>query len=476
MIHLGNEINREWIKYIDLSLIDIYPIQFANCDRLKLNDRVYIFNNHYSKFKDSKEYGLVIVDEAHLFLNTESLRYKYLVKNIKAQKIIFLTATPIKDDRYDFYTYVDIATQVLNKKDLDKSWIDKICTENKNEDEIICSTFDINTPVTRYFKDTIMSLNVEGFKKTQARRLLPQIWEYNSPAHKKQHMLDMINKRYQENANNKFVIFTRYVDKEAKEIGKYLEQDGYVEYSYGVHNQKSYYVVTGSNAHELSKFSGRDNLPTVLILTYQIAEQGVNLPGFNYVVNFHISSFPSALEQRFGRIDRMGKAGSVFGEINMCYMISRKTWDINTANFFVAVGTYMHELLSYLPSKNTILSEEIINRYHQTQALMQDYIEKLRSMCKDTNEINDVIEYYLKEKECTELLANREEQGNGQFNIEVGLGEDGKNELLKFCYDRNIVFDTELSIDEAKEKLLEDIREELTQIKTQLLIATLEAI
>ena len=38
------EYNRSWINYIDSSTLDIYPIQFANCDRLRENDAVYIFD------------------------------------------------------------------------------------------------------------------------------------------------------------------------------------------------------------------------------------------------------------------------------------------------------------------------------------------------------------------------------------------------------------------------------------------------
>ena len=46
-------------------------------------------------------------------------------------------------------------------------------------------------------------------------------------------------------------------------------------------NENTYKIITGENAYELSDYDGIQNLPTVLILTYQIAEQGVNLPGFD---------------------------------------------------------------------------------------------------------------------------------------------------------------------------------------------------
>ena len=35
---------------------------------LKLTDRIKITNNHYSNFQEEHEYGLIIIDEAHIFL------------------------------------------------------------------------------------------------------------------------------------------------------------------------------------------------------------------------------------------------------------------------------------------------------------------------------------------------------------------------------------------------------------------------
>lgn len=529
-----NNLDRSWINYIDLDIVDIYPIQFANCDRLLKNDSVYIFdevgsgktissglmaldflmnntdsnvlivttnalakkgigneygqflkdwfdklpfsalnlcnridivNNHYSNLKDSHSYGLVIIDEAQIFLNKESLRYENLTKNIKAEKIVFLTATPIKGSQMDLYTYVDIASKILNKNDLAVDWIDKLCTMGKDSRQIICSTFDIESPVTRYFKDTIMCLNVDGFKKTQAKRLLPQLWEYDTVTNKKNKMLEKIEEKLQEDNSSRFVVFTHYVEKEAFALGDYLNKNGFVEYTYGVNNIKSYYIVTGNNSVDLALFSGHNNLPTVLILTYQIAEQGVNLPGFNYVINYHISSYPSALEQRFGRIDRMGKFGSTFPTINMCYLISANDWDINTANFYMAVSTYMYNLLSYLPSKNTLLSEKIIERYNQKKSLMKDYVDKLVKLCKTDKEIDKVINHYqLINQAYLESDKYIEDHGD---SIEA-LGEDGENDLLKFCDDRGIIYDCLLSREVGKEKLCKDIMNEILEIKNQL--------
>ena len=507
------EISREWLKYIDISLIDIYPIQFANCDRLQKNDAIYIFdevgsgktissglmaldylynnsgnvlvittnalakkginseygqfltdwykklpfrqlklterikvvNNHYSNLCVNEEYGLVIVDEAQVFLNNESLRYINLCKYINAEKIVFLTATPIKLSKFDLYEYVRIARRVTNKE-LSDGWIDEINTSNKNAEDIICSKFNVGFPVTRYFKDTIMSLNVEGYQKRQARRLTPQLWQYGGKETKNDVLVRMIDEKYKADANNRFVVFTRFVDIEARKIGDLLKYAGFEPYEKAGNSigSKTYKVITGLNAYELSDYSGTSDLPVVLILTYQIAEQGVNLPGYNHVVNYHVSAFPSALEQRFGRIDRMGKYGSQFAEINMCFLISYDYFDTNTWNFYYAISTYLHNLISYLPSKNTILSEEIIQKYGEAKDYVKPYIEKIIALTKQTEQIDSIIKYF-------ERL--NDERIEDKTTIECGCDP----ELFAFIDDNGIEFNIKIE----KELAISNFRNEV---------------
>lgn len=507
------ELRRDWLKFIDISLIDVYPIQFANCDRLQKNDAVYIFdevgsgktissglmaldylynnpgkvliittnalakkganseygqflkdwydklpfkqlnlsnridivNNHYANLVSKEKYGLVIIDEAQLFLNQESLRYKYLSEYVKAEKIVFLTATPIKTSKNDLYTYVRLAKCVTNKE-ISSSWIDEINTNNKKPEEIICSMFDIGSPVTRYFKDTIMSLNVEGYHKRQARRLTPQLWQYGNSETKNNVLLRNINEKYKQDVNNRFVVFTRFVEKEAKAIEELLLNAGFKKYEKAMYSNeiKTFKVITGSNAYELSEYCGTSSLPTVLILTYQIAEQGVNLPGYNHVINYHVSAFPSALEQRFGRIGRMGKNGSQYSEINMCFLISKDYWDTNTWNFYCAIAIYLHNLISYLPSKNTILSEEIIQKYGETKDYVRAYIEKINELIKQASQINHIIEYFtqLKDEEIEDKST-------------VGCMCD--SDLFEFIDENGIEFDT----NQEKERAIKSFKTEV---------------
>lgn len=451
--------NRDWVKYIDTSKLSLYPIQFANCDRLQNNTAVYIFdevgcgktissglmaidylynhqnnpqtdrvlvittntlyksgqfenewrtklpfdvlglsdrfeirNNHYSHFQTEESFGLVIIDEAHLFLNTETQLHKNLVSNIKAKKVVFLTATPIKEWSSNIKVYTNIAQALTSSTD--GAQLPSVTLDTWNTKEtLICSTFDVDRPVTRYFKDTVMAINERGYKKRKARRLLSKLWTYAQPSDKDSELLRNINIALERNSSNRFVIFVRYVTREAKRLEKFFMQNFFSDHSCNNHSDRTIAVVTGDNASDIHKYSSTSNLPTILILTYQVSEQGVNLPGFNYVINYHIPSYPAALEQRFGRIDRMGRDGSVHDEITMCFLVSCETNDVNTFNFYTAVFTYLHNLIPHLPSKNTVLSKDIIDLYEQSRNLLQQHIGTLQAAINDYDKLCAVTNY-----------------------------------------------------------------------------------
>ena len=182
----------------------------------------------------------------------------------------------------------------------------------------------------------------------------------------------------------------------------------------------------------------------MLILTYQIAEQGVNLPGYNHVINYHVSAFPSALEQRFGRIDRMGKNGSQYTDISMCFLISRDYFDTNTWNFYCAIATYLHNLISYLPSKNTILSEEIIQKYGEAKDYIKAYVEKIIELINQTEQIDSIIKYF------TRL---NDEEIEDKSTIECGCDSD----LFEFIDENGIEFNIQIE----KEKAINDFRKDV---------------
>lgn len=394
---------------------------------------IKLINNHYSNisYYEQKNVGLLIVDEAHLFL--EDTRRRAMLEQIRAEKVIFLTATPIKHDKYDLSLYSDIAGKILNEEN-NGELVNELLSEKK---KMISARFDISSPVTRYFKDTIMALGaneIDDFEKKQSKRLLPHLWKYTG--NRIETMLQKMKEIWdRENDNTKipsrFVIFTRYIEKESEKIEKYLQEYRGGDYQFvkspvAVKGKKAYYSVNGTVSRETgirpTNFSGKNDLPDILILTYQMAEQGVNLPGYNYVVNYHISAFPASLEQRFGRVDRMGERGSLYPEIHICYLISERRYsaDIYTINFYAAVSTYLYSLLTQIPAKNVLLSEEIIRDYRANRGLVFEYFQRIKEICNN-------------EKDDLKLLQIEE---IARFCQEYDLKEDVNREVLLDKVDR----------------------------------------
>ncbi|MGM1023714.1 MAG: DEAD/DEAH box helicase [Bacillota bacterium] len=430
-------------------------------EELGYGNRVRVVNNHHSKFKVARKYGLVIIDEAHLFLDGWTLRYQNLTNNITAKKVVFLTATPIKQGVYDLQVYPRIAVALLKKK-VDTSWIDQLQTIGKQPEELICSQFDVKFPVTRYFKDTIKSLETGGYVKTNVKRYESLIWEYNLRNNKNEVLVKNLNALYDKSNTNRFVVFTRYVLKEADLIGGHLEGAGFVKSNTAITDKPTYYVVTGRNSRELTDFSRSDNLPTVLILTYQIAEQGINLPGYNHIVNYHVSAYPSALEQRYGRIDRLNsKSDAIYN----CFLVGSKNYyDTSTLNFFYAINTSLGSLLSYLPSRNTILSIDILKRYTTMKSDSERYLTRL----SDSLEAQGVSELYdhLAAWEALSSEAEVEALGEVSHNIAPVIADENLSELFEFCKDR-LSLDQDLIFTrvEAEKALLDDVQKRLEEFK-----------
>lgn len=449
----------QWLKFLDKEKITLFPLQLVNCERLRSNNAVYIFdevgcgktissglmaldylyhnqkekvliitanalskpgsgeeygqflndwytklpfellgmrdrieviNNHYHNIEQKAltRYGLIIIDEAHLFLNPHTLRHQKL-RQLRCKKLVILTATPIKSGRGDLDTYSDIAQSML-----EESPADSPCKLPRGQ--LICASFDPTSPVTRYFKEIVQEVNMDGVKP-HARRLIPEVWNY-SGTDKMQALLDNISQALQKRPESRFVVFVRQVENEAVQIKNFLSDNDFKTYEeHAADNTKTVKVVTGSNAEELADFKGLTNLPTVLIMTYQIAEQGVNLPGYNYVVNYHIPAYPAALEQRFGRIDRMGKNGSVFEEIHMSMLLSDDLSDRDNMNFLNALFIYVLNLLTCLPAKNTILTADILDQFVNLQ---KNFIADIESLLGDDALLRLLAQHLSRQLEC----------------------------------------------------------------------------
>ena len=404
-------------------------------------ERVCISNDVYSNIEKyrGQKWGLIILDEAHRYLEAEKRREA--VKGLRAEKVVFMTATPIKRNVSDLGKYCDLASIICGyevKRDWMKEMTCHSC-EGNNQSRAICEVFDEKKAVTRYFKDTVRALEhvKDGkidYEKVKAIRKKPEVWEYPQECEKIKVLVDKIwennnsKKQNGDKEKNRFVIFTRLIAGESDLIEKHLamDEERFVKFSATENNTEdrmSYVSINGQSKEKIGNYThngtpedGRERkLPDILIITYQIAEAGVNLPGYNYVINYHIPAYPAALEQRFGRIDRMGKKeGTQYEAVNMVYLLPKKgVWNTYKQNFYDAVMVYRYQLLTNIPAKNTILTSEIMKMFGDDLRGMEEWYQQLKALCEDTEVLNKAYQ-------------------------EVGK-EEPKNKLAQFCKDHEII-------------------------------------
>ena len=435
---------------------------------LNYTGRVNICNNHYKNIEKikSNKIGLLIIDEAHLFLE-DTYRLGNLM-SLNAQKIIFLTATPIKHGRRDLIRYCDIADNVLGKKN-SRDWINKLI--NGDAEKPICGIFEKNSPITRYFKDTVVALEYTeenktiDFDKNTVKRLVPQIWEYKDQDNKAEELVNRLRVLSifdNQPQKNRYVIFTRYIEREAKIIIDEFEKNpDFFEKWNGesVEGKLTYVEINGSTTERATSYShnGTNNpLPDIIVITYQIAEQGVNLPGYNYVINYHIPAYPASLEQRFGRIDRMGKKNpSQYPEINMVFLLSKNGWETYKINFYTAVNIYRYRLLTYVPSKNVLLTPGILGQLNAEKDEILNYIDEIISYLNDQQSFIKTVNYF--RREALKKNAILESLPEDREKLLTEADPDVDDKLTIFCLEHDIDLDVDEEDDVLRDRILQKV-------------------
>lgn len=435
-------------KFEDVLQLDVGKKGNYNNKEYQIN----IINFDYRNIeKACKKYDFIIIDEAHEFLNASTKRHENLIK-LSAEKILFLTATPIKHSKKNLELYPRIASKITNSNyDMLKEQILKVC----NVKEGLSSGFDPSSPISRYFKETVRNIEKtedgKEFRDKHPQRLVPELWEYENDKDINSFLADKIEENY--NFENKFVIFVR-LREHTQKIAEALMEKEYSDYKNKDGSGKKFCIITGATHDRrelLKKFSSTDKnicIPEVLILTYKISEQGIDLPAYNYTINYHIPASPSQLEQRFGRIDRLN---SIHNKLSICFLL-KKNFDgeINTSNFYIAASTYIIEFLPLLPSKNCLITPEILEKVKQNNDKICDYYSGLLEKSKNTDIVYEI------------------------HSAQVNFGGKSKNntgnyDLISFIEDRNVEFDEDLDL--FKKNISEEINNCINQAqksKTQI--------
>ncbi len=334
---------------------DKYDILVASMDTSKRKPHSdYIMKQHYD---------MLIVDEAHKLKNRKTKNWEF-INNIRKKFILLLTATPIQNDMTELYNLVSIlkpgqfgkfySFQKEYMKDkrnpknqeLLRQEIDKVMIRNKRADENIDIDFtkrivksipikltepeqilyqEISNFVKGHYNDfinyqnpfTLITLQreicssrdaafitlVNIFKNTENNEYLKneilrlvQIAKKVKIQSKAEEIIKLTKK-----INDKVIIFTEYRATQEFIISKLAEQHIYsVPYRGGFNRGKKDWMM------ELFQKKAQ-----VMVAT-EAGGEGINLQFCNHIINYDMPWNPMKVEQRIGRVHRLGQTKDVY--------------------------------------------------------------------------------------------------------------------------------------------------------------------
>lgn len=499
-----------WVSSSRNNLIsDTCKKLYKNLD-LKCNEEAILEGKKYNidvikaHIKDfeclkTNDYDIIIIDEANDFFNSIIYENKTLKGNTKkykgleelnAKKTIFLTATPIISAKEDFLkAYSDLGSILTYKNHLKnnnkeytlekyKEYNWKILNEKTRNPLDLCTNFDIDSPVTRCFKDINRLIRIENGKiekkKSKPIRIEPYILDthkitkseteeefYKSIKEKFPYVKDecfdknksyfdiiyqIIKKSKEEkiidskqinlllaiinilsirktrycnilnkdiDIKNKIIVYVNTNNEcngQTKEIVKALEYfNKFIDKFFGTNECKYIYKEYHGRTQENDKIQkvvtsdgNTENLPDILITTSSFLESGVDLPGYNYIINYTIPPRASTIEQRFGRIDRLT---SNHKHLNMYFIVNSGEKNCtSTKNLIDSLDSFINNTIEKIPSKNCIISKSGLEDMNKVLELRIEYLNELikinenRISYYEKENLNENEEYIKREK------------------------------------------------------------------------------
>jgi len=358
------------------------------------------------------DYDLLIIDEAHKLKNKRTRNYQF-VKEIRKKYCLLLTATPIQNEMDELYNlinllkpghlghtttfssnYVEGKRQAKNNVQL-RGEIGKVMIRNKRSDggvhftsrrvqsvpiELSKEELDLYDGVTRFVREqyhsgsggfnslALITLQREVCSSKEASFMTLYNMHQRLPegSELRQQIMELVEliKRIEthskaaktveliQNINDKVIIFTEYRATQ-NYLQKYLHEHGItsVPFRGGFKRSKKDWMT------ELFQ-----NRAQVLIAT-EAGGEGINLQFCNQVINYDMPWNPMRVEQRIGRVHRLGQKR-----------------DVHIHNLST-VGTIEEHILNLLYEKIDLFEmvigelDDIVERLSLTQSLEENLVQ-----------------------------------------------------------------------------------------------------
>jgi SNF2 family DNA or RNA helicase len=309
-----------------------------------------------------KSWDLVIVDEAHKLKNPDTQNYK-LVDSLNKKNILFLTATPLENSLLELYTitnlirpglfgtakkfkdnFIEKDERTLKNVNELKKYLETVMIRNKRADTIINlpdrktenifidqtdKEHDLYADVTQYVINGYWN-NYESFKLINLQRAVTSssyaikksLWNYidkSNDINERRILLSLYSKASSILENSKGKILNDTLEKVNSKVLIFTAFLSTQDYLYELLTQRGLKVIKfhGSlnNIEKKQALEAFEKYGDVLIST-DAGNEGLNLQFCNIIVNYDLPWNPMVLEQRIGRIHRIGQTKEVL-VINM---------------------------------------------------------------------------------------------------------------------------------------------------------------
>ena len=328
-------------------------------------------------------WDLVIIDECHLCNKNYS--------GLRAKNVMLLTATPIvKFDRNDqggdidsLDMYKEIIKSIL-KKNISEE-INPLNDRIADESKLFTNFFreDLSIPSTErmiVFKETE---RVDGYSDMVTRIAEEKNWlvadhfaqddeylisryraicrdgldMYLETNAKKEVLNDIIKEMETENDFPATIVFCEHQEV-VQNLYSYFKEIGNRVVAMKCGNtEKINRDGTGNVILSLHQYIRKQCVPVILIITGKIGGTGLNMGDFDAVVHYELPYTSIALEQRFGRIDRM--EGGRSGIKKMYFILNKESSNGEKSGienrFFWFCVSKLNSTCRYLPVRNTVL-------------------------------------------------------------------------------------------------------------------------
>ncbi|MDO8517465.1 MAG: SNF2-related protein [Nanoarchaeota archaeon] len=438
-------------------------------------DKVKNFNNETNEFKHSTAHkiywDIIIIDEAHKLKNKKTFRWKFVDK-LQKKRLLLLTATPFQNDLIELYNLLSLLRrghlgtltefranflvngnerQPLNPRELKRKLsevmirrrrdeakgikymkrIPKIQSVNLNwaekrayeevADMLLLHYFDFNgnpinttlaahsilPKITSSSKSSIEFLenlisNPKYHKTTQdiAKEIVERLKKIPQDT-KMDKLIELVNEINQKDKGTKILIYTKH-PATLKYISDILRKQKFeiTEFKGGLTNDEK--------SKRIKDFKEKSQI----LVSTETGAEGLNFQFCNNLINYDLPWNPMAVEQRIGRLDRIGQKKNIF----IYNLATKDTMEEHVVDLIInkmcCIGLVMGELPIILfnmgldsngKSGSSKFEEKLMNAFLDSKNNLSKFASEIE---KVGDEINKGIKEYEKTKKYTSELLD----------------------------------------------------------------------